>query len=368
MTMIRAAVLVQPGAFEMREFPRPPVGDDDGLLRLEACGVCGTDYEIYAGEMTRSYGGSAPYRFPMILGHEPVGIIEEIGPAAAKRWGVARGDRVVVRNWRQCARCPSCLAGKPERCTNLGGLGLTAIDVAPAVWGAYATHMYLPPAARVFPISPRVTARAASTFNALACGFEWSVFLPQLKPGQHIAILGPGQRGLASVLAARSSGAGKVIVTGLTADQHKLDLALSLGADLAINVERDDPVALVRELTGGGADVVVDTTPVAVQPVQQALDMVRRGGTVILAGIKGATRTFPFASDTIIEKALTVKGAYGASDEAVRSAIRLIESDAYPADRLVTDVFTIDQAKQAVESLGRHTRGKGTINVAIVPK
>src|SRR5947209_19398146 len=91
--MVRAVVMTAPRTFELQEFPRPVIGPDEGLLRVEACGICGTDIEQYQGAL---HGTNLPHRYPMIAGHEPLGIIEELGENAARRWGVRAGDRVEI--------------------------------------------------------------------------------------------------------------------------------------------------------------------------------------------------------------------------------------------------------------------------------
>ena len=342
-----AAVLMEPEVVETRVFPLPDIGDDDALLRLEACGMCGTDYELYYGHIKPRPDADGRPGYPVILGHEPVGTIEEIGPEASRLWGVEAGDRVVLGA--------------------TGGLGLTGISTPPSLWGGYAEFMYVSPSARVFPMSKHVSVRAAATYNALACGFEWAVTLPGLQPGQSIVILGPGQRGLASLLAAREAGAAFVGLTGLTSDGYKLDLARELGADVVVDAEKEDPVEAIRRAIGEGVDVVVDTTPYATQPFIDALEMIRRGGTVVIAGLKGGNRLEGFSPDLLREKLATVKGAGSPADPAVRSAIELIESGKYPMERLVTRAFSLEEAAEALVTLaGKHPERKA-INVIMMP-
>ena len=99
---VRAAVLLKPKTIEHREFPRPAIGADDALLRIEACGICGSDYEQYEGAAPQHEDYT---QYPVIPGHEPLGIIEEIGAEARPRWGVTEGDRVAVRSGYGCGRC-----------------------------------------------------------------------------------------------------------------------------------------------------------------------------------------------------------------------------------------------------------------------
>src|SRR5262245_8726191 len=118
MTNVRAAVLVKPKTLEAREFARPAIGLDDALLRIEACGICGSDYEQYEGAQPQ-HEDYTPY--PVIPGHEPLGVIEEIGSRARARWGVTEGDRVAVRSGYGCGRCEACARWEPRLCGKRGG-------------------------------------------------------------------------------------------------------------------------------------------------------------------------------------------------------------------------------------------------------
>src|SRR5207237_1279334 len=130
-----------------------------------------------------------------------------------------------------------------------------------------------------------IPASLAVMFNPLGAGFRWAIEIPATGPGDSVLVLGPGQRGLASVIAARAAGADTIIVTGLSRDARKLALARELGADHVIDVEREDARARVRELTGGrGAEVVIEVTANAAEPVAEALHYVAAGGRIVLAG------------------------------------------------------------------------------------
>ena len=132
-------------------------------------------------------------------------------------------------------------------------------------------------------------------FNPLAAGLSWAAAVPATAPGDRVVVLGAGQRGLCCVIAARAAGARQVVITGLTRDAQKLALARELGADAAIDVEQNDVVASVREATGGGAEVVVDTTPYAPQSLNHAIAIAVRKGRIVVAGLKGQrrARTWP---------------------------------------------------------------------------
>ncbi len=181
-------------------------------------------------------------------------------------------------------------------------------------------------------------------------------------------MLGPGQRGLASVIAAREAGAGCIIVTGLSRDERKLELAKEFGADHAIDVESENVVARVREITGGDmADVVIDVTAYAVEAVTQAIDLARRGGRVVLGGTKGPKPVPNFISDKVVGKELTVLGAFGVDWPAYEAAVKLIESGKYPLERMHTHTLPLDEAERGLALLAGSVEGEQAIHVALVP-
>jgi threonine dehydrogenase-like Zn-dependent dehydrogenase len=344
----RAIVQTAPRTLELRELPIPEIGDDAALLRVEACGICGSDAEQYEGVI--------PVRMPVVPGHEPLGIIERIGDRAAKRWGVDVGDRVAVEALIPCRHCRACLAGNYQICRGRGGgligHGYVPLAKPPGIWGAYADYMYLDPCSVVHRVRADVPAAIAVMFNPLGAGFRWAVEIPETRPGESVLILGPGQRGLASVIAARAAGAGPIIVTGLSRDGAKLALARTLGAAHVIDVEREDARARVHELTGGrGVDVVVEVSANAPEPVAEALRYVAPGGRVVLAGVKGFKPVPDFVSDLIVVKEITIKGAFGVTYRAYEQAIRLIESGTVPLATLHTHDFALADADLAIRTL-----------------
>lgn len=362
---VTAAIQTGPRAIELAEFPRPAIGRDDALLRVEACGICGTDVEQYRGDLE----GTIDLRYPLIPGHEPVGVIDTIGADAATRWGLREGDRVAVEPFLPCGSCSYCLSGSYEHCNGwdrMMSYGFIGTDVTPTLWGGYATHLYLHPKAVVHRVPAGIAPETAVLFNPLGAGVRWGVTLPRTTLGSKVLVLGPGQRGLACAIAAKLAGAALVIVTGLTRDRHKLDLALSLGADVTIDVEREDLVPRVRELTGGGADIVVDVSAVATQPVVDAVDCVRAGGTIVLGGVKG--RTVPsFPSDKVVLRGITVIGARGVTAAGYREALSIIDGGELPFDRMRTHEFALADAEQAIRTLSGEVEGEDAINVVIRP-
>jgi threonine dehydrogenase-like Zn-dependent dehydrogenase len=361
---VRAAVQVGPRKIEMREFARPKIGADDGLLRVEANGICGSDIEIYRGEMSMN-------RNAFIPGHEPMGIIEELGDNAAERWGVQVGDRVALEVIVPCRACDDCLTGRYQACRfRKYGFGVTGIDVEPSLWGGFAEYLYLTPNAVLHKIEKTIPVEIAAMFNPLGAGVRWAVDLGEVGLGDSFLVLGSGQRGLAAVIAAKAAGAANIMVTGLASDAHKLAVARELGADHTIIVDGDegrDVVEVVREITDGRmADVALDLTPMAGGPITDALNAVRHGGRVVLAGLKGG-KEISINTDLIINRALTVKGAFGVDAAANVKAIALLESGRFPLEKLHTHTFGLEQVGLAIETLAGETDDKSAIHVSVHP-
>ena len=355
-----AMVQTAPRKLEPRDLPIPEIRDDTALLRIEACGICGSDYEQYEGALRTP--------MPVIPGHEPLGVIEKIGDEAARRWGVDVGDRVAVETMLSCRFCPPCLAGDYHLCRARRIYSYIPLAEAPGLWGSYSEYMYLDTNSIVHPVDPSLRPELAVMFNPLGAGFRWAVEIPQTGPGDTVLILGPGQRGLASVVACREAGADKIIVTGLAADANKLELARKFGADATIDVDNENVKQRVRELTDGqGADVVVDVSSYATRPVAESLDYVRMGGTVVLAGVKGFKEIPGFVSDKIVMKEISIRGAIGVTSTGYRSAIRLIESGRIPMEAMHTHDFGLRDAELAIKTLAREIPGDESIHSCLIP-
>jgi len=355
--------MVQTGVrkLEAQDLPIPDIDENSALLRLEACGICGSDYEQYEGLLRTPV--------PVVPGHEPLGIIARIGDAAAKRWGVDVGDRVAVETMISCRHCQRCLSGSYHLCEERQIYSYIPTTRAPGLWGGYSQYMYLHPNSVVHPISRELAPETAVIFNPLGAGFRWAVEMPRTAPGETVVILGPGQRGLASVIACREVGAGTIIVTGLAADARKLELAKLFGADHTIDVDNENAVRRVKALTNGrGADVVVDVSSYATQPVVDALSMVRPGGRVVLAGVKGFKAVADFVSDMVVMKEINIMGAIGVTASGYRSAIRLLESGRVPVEKMHTHNFPLSDADLAIRTLARQVPGDESIHSCLLPE
>jgi len=362
---VHTAVLVKPRTLVAQEFARPSIGPDDALLRIEACGICGSDYEQYEGAQPL-HEDYTPY--PVIPGHEPLGVIEEIGARARQRWGVDEGDRVAVRSGYGCGRCEACGRWDPIACPKRGGTyGYTDVGKPPHLWGGYAEHMYLSPYSVLKKMDPRIPAGVAVMFNPLAAGLSWAGSVPGTGPGDRVVILGAGQRGLCCVIGARAAGARQIAVTGLSRDAQKLSLARELGADVTINAETEDVVARVREATGGGAEVVVDTTPYAPQSLNDAVAIAVRKGRIVVAGLKGMRPARELPVDDVIYKELTIRGVLSMPVDVTFRAIEIIESGRYPFEKMHTLSLPLEQAEDAIHALAGEVPGVNPIHLAIVP-
>src|SRR3954470_9246959 len=270
MTSSRALVLESPHRLVPRSLPLPAVGRDDGLLRIEACGLCGTDHEQYTGHLAAG--------FAFIPGHEVVGVIDAVGDRAAERWGVQPGDRVAVEVFQSCRECDECRAGRYRRCARHGlrdMYGFIDVEKAPGLWGGYAEYQYLGPDTMLLPLPSSLDPVVATLFNPLGAGIRWTTTVGGAGEGDVVVVLGPGIRGLSACVAAKEAGAAFVAITGVgPRDTARLELAAQFGADLAIDVSVDNPAKALRAATGGRlADVVVDVTAKAPAALAQGVAM-----------------------------------------------------------------------------------------------
>jgi len=336
--LARALVLESPRNVRPTELPLPEIGDDDGLLRVEACGLCGTDHEEWSGAL--------PTGFAFVPGHESIGVVEQVGPAAAERWGVQPGDRVAVEVFLSCRQCEACDRGEYRRCSRHGladMYGFVPVARGPGLWGGYATHQYLAPDSLLLPVPPSLDPVTATLFNPLGAGIRWAVTVPDTKAGDVVAVLGPGVRGLSAVAALREAGAGFVLVTGAgERDRRQLELAREFGADLVVDVTDQDPAKALRAATGRLADVVVDVTANAPSALGQGVALAGVGATLVLAGTRGSTETPGFDPDHVVYKELRVLGALGVDAPAYRAALDLLATGRYPFGELPREVVGLD--------------------------
>jgi len=246
--------------------------------------------------------------------------------------------------------------------------GFIAADKAPGLWGGYAEYQYLAPDSMLLPVPAGLDPVVATLFNPLGAGIRWGVTVPRTKPGDVVAVLGPGVRGLSAAAAAKEAGAGFVMVTGLgPRDTNRLALAPEFGADLTVDVATDNPVAALRGATGQLADVVVDVTAKAPAAFAQAISLARAGGTVVVAGTRGTNETPGFSPDTIVFKELRVVGALGVDDVAYRAALELLASGRYPFADLPRRCEPLDGADDLLRTMAGETDAIPPVHGVLVP-
>ena len=346
-----AAVLIEPRKFEFRDFATPQITENDGLLRVEAAGLCGTDYEQFGGHLKNTPRDV----WPIIPGHEIQGWVEEIGAEASRRWRVKEGDRVIVEASIPCGKCFQCQNGRAVLCSSSMGYGLRISSArAPHLWGGYATHMYLHPQANVHRAPDGMRRDVLSLCNPMSNAVRWGYERGGIGLGDSVLICGPGQRGLLAVVVAKAAGAGQIIVTGTAQDRFRLEQARLLGAHATIVVDEEDPVARAKDLTGNfGVDVVLDVSAGAIEPLVQAVEIVRPGGRIVLAGLKHRRTLEGLVADKLILKEITLEGVLSSSWSAFDHAIALLGRHESELARLCTHAYGIDDAEKALRVLGR---------------
>lgn len=358
-TGVRAAVLIAARQIEIRELPVPAVLPDTALLEVELCGICGTDLKYFSGTV------SAPY--PLILGHEVVGRIVEIGPVAAERWGIAQGDRVLVESSIPCWSCAACRSGSYRLCPTKGGYGTRlAVTSAPGLWGGMAELMYIAAGSIVHRVPDTIAPRSAIGIPLLANGFQWLVRKGGVVAGDRVLIQGPGPQGLAAAMIARTIGAREVTVTGLASDAGRLAFAEKVGAR-AVMIGPGEAPDVVAQRIGNGYDVVLDVSGSAAA-IAAAPGHLRPQGTFVLAGLAGRATAVPIFTDELAWKEIRIQGVLSKDDAALRSALAIARADQRILSELatlVTHVFGLTDAAAAITAAGAGL--DGFVKAAVLP-
>jgi threonine dehydrogenase-like Zn-dependent dehydrogenase len=342
-----AAVFLGNDRYEIREFavPDPPPGG--AVLRVEAVGLCGSDVAQFHG-VELVPGGSV---FPVIPGHETVGRVVKLAPDAAL--GVQEGDRVAVDEILSQAP-PFRIYGYSDM-TGAGTVGL---------WGGYGEYMEIFAGTRLHRMSDRHPAEQVTLFEPLANAVHW-VDRAGVGEGDTVVVQGPGHQGLAVLEAVLAKKPGRVIMTGTSADGLRLDTARAIGATDIIQVDVDDPVAVVADLTGGMmADVVMDIASV-VQTVPLSIDLVKWNGRILLAGLKHYAPIPNLVTDMIVMKSLTVVGGSGFTPDSMARAVEMIETGEAKSELVLGEVFSLDGIEEAMGLLARTDPSRDAVRVGI---
>ena len=320
------------GNIEIRDVPVPKPADDEVLVEVAAAGICGTDIHI---KHDQSF-----YTPPVILGHEYSGKVVEVGADVNL---VRAGDLVVSPATAYCGQCYQCKTGHINRCTNKDKriLGVSKAD------GAFTRYLVVPDYI-IHHIPKGVSMEAAALAEPTACVVHALVEKTPICAGDIVVVQGPGTMGLLSVQVAEAMGAGKVIVTGVSSDQWRFDIAEKTGADVTIDVQSEsDPVkAILDHSDGRGADVVIEASGACIA-CEQALDFVKVAGHISLLGVRG--RSAEVNLDHMIEKELTMTGTWGTLPSSWVTTLRLMETGKIDVLPLITHRLSLDEWERGFE-------------------
>ena len=372
--------MTAPGHLEVRRFPLPDPERGAVLMKVTYSGICGTDKHTFRGE-SKQYAGTDHERdiiYPLICGHENVGVIEAIGGADSipdsEGRPLRRGDRIVPAANVPCGHCVFCLNDYPYYfCENLQDYGNSLhAGIAPHLFGGWSEFMYLLPGTPLFRVPDGLPDEVASLTEVMAVthGFDRARMLNAgwggSAFGESVAVVGVGPLGFCHLVKARLLGSGKLIAIDRL--ESRLDLARRFGATLTINASKTtekDRIDLVREHTHTGADIVIDCTGVA-QSFPECLHLVRYGGTVVEAGTfvdMGPVAINPNVD--ICTKNVSVIGVGGETATSYLPAMTLMARnlDRLPLTEMITHRMPLERATEAVELSQRD----GTMKVLMDP-
>jgi len=317
---------------ELREVPDPRPGPGEILVEVAAAGICGSDVHIKHD--------SAYYMPPVILGHEYSGRVIEVGDGVEH---IRVGDEVVGPATAYCGQCYHCKTGHMNRCT---APDKRILGVARAN-GAFARYVVVPEYI-AHKVPQGLSLEEAALAEPTACVVHTLVESTPIKPGDTVLVQGPGTTGLISVQVAKAMGAAKVIVTGVSSDHWRLDIAEKLGADLTIDVQaHNDAVEIIREYTDGvGADVVVEASG-AGPARRQAFEFVKVTGYIALIGLQG--RPIEINMDDIVTKELHVLGTWGTLPSTWVTTLRMMASRQIDVRPLITHRLPLAEWKRGFE-------------------
>jgi L-iditol 2-dehydrogenase len=308
--------------------PEPPAGHV--LIAVEAAGICGTDIHILHDEF-RSWP-------PVVMGHEFSGRVVALGSGVTS---IAVNDRVTSETYYStCGVCNSCRDGRANLCLKRRSIGS-------AMNGAFAPLIEVP-ARNVHHLPEGVEFRAGALVEPLACVVHGVQDGCRILPGDVAVVSGPGTIGLLALQVLRASGA-RVLVLGTEVDAHRLNVAMQLGAEAALVVDRDDVRAEVQQRTGGrGADVVVECSG-AGAAVRDVLELARRGGHYTQIGLFGKSVSLDL--DQICFKELTVSGSNASLPSAWRRALDLLARNQVSVEPLISAQYAISDWRKAFDEV-----------------
>jgi alcohol dehydrogenase len=354
MTQMRAAVFLEKGRIAIREVPRPEAGVGEALIRVTLTTICGTDVHILKGEY--------PVRPGLVVGHEPVGVVEAVGPGVT---GYKPGDRVIVGAITPCGQCRGCLSGHLSQCgRDQGYQAIGGWRFGNTIDGCQAEYVLVPNAqANLAKIPDGLTDEDVLLCpDIMSTGFA-AAERGRVKVGDAVAVFAQGPIGLCATAGARLCGASVVIAVDSV--PRRLEFARRMGADVVIDHTQQDVVAEIKRLTGGGVDVAIEALGQGAT-FENALRSVRPGGTVSSLGVYSGHLQLPldaFAAglgDHTIVTSLCPGGK-----ERMRRLMSVIAAKRLPFRELITHPFPLADIEAAYD-LFAHQRD-GVMKVALRP-
>ncbi|CAM3261925.1 MULTISPECIES: erythritol/L-threitol dehyrogenase [Williamsia] len=353
---MQAVVCHGPEDYRLEQVAVPVAGPGEALIKVEAVGICASDLKCYHGA-AKFWGDEnrpAWAETEVIPGHEFVGTVVSLDAAAAERWGIAVGDRVVSEQIVPCWECMYCKRGWYHMCAPHDLYGFKRRTP-----GAMAEYMVYPGEALVHKVSKDIPAHHAAFAEPLSCSLH-AVERAQITFEDTVVVAGCGPIGLGMIAGAKSKNPARVIALDMA--EEKLELAKRCGADLTINIATEDAVAMIKDLTDGyGADVYLEATghPSA---VPQGLNLLRKLGRYVEYGVFGSDVSVDWSiiSD---DKELDVLGAH-LGPYCWPAAIRMIESGVLPMDEICTHQLPLSEFQRGLDLVAS---GKESVKVSLIP-
>ncbi|MBB6454571.1 2-desacetyl-2-hydroxyethyl bacteriochlorophyllide A dehydrogenase [Salirhabdus euzebyi] len=334
-------VLVAPEKFELRYVTIPNVGNDDMILKVEMVGICGTDKALYNGTHDQKH-------YPLIMGHEVVGFVEEIGEGAKEKYKVEVGDRVTVEPFVNCNRCHYCLEGHYQLCESKTCYGLTmSVNNYPFVSGGYGQYMYILPNSKVHKIERAVPPEAACMSSVIGNGVRWIKTKGKVNKGDNVVIIGPGAQGLSSVIVAKELGVNEIIVIGLEKDFEKLKVAKELGATKTLILDRDGFEAELKKVVDIIKVNVVVVCTGAESAIKLSTDIISPLGKIILIG-KNGWQPVNIITDKLVNHEIELIGGYGQAGD-TEYAVDIINSMKHDVEKIVSHTYPVNQSETAMQ-------------------
>jgi alcohol dehydrogenase len=351
MSTMKAAVFERAGRIVLREKPIPRVGPTDALVRITTTTICGTDVHILKGEYPVAPG--------LTIGHEPVGVIEDLGAAVS---GCTRGQRVIAGAITPCGQCNPCLDGHHSQC---GGKLMGGWQFGNTIDGCQAEYVLVPNAtANLAPIPDGLTdEQVLMCPDIMSTGFGGAES-GAIRIGDTVAVFAQGPIGLCATAGAKLRGATTIIAVDTVAE--RLAMAQRMGADIVVDYGKSDPVAEILRLTGGrGVDVAIEALGTQ-QTFENCLRVLKPGGVLSSLGVYSGKLTLPldaFAAGLGDHKVITTLCPGG--KERMRRLMDVIDSKRVDLGGLVTHRFKLDQIEEAYALFANQR--DGVLKVAITP-